>query len=907
MPTPAFVWSDAHGAGRQVVVLFHRRVRLDQVPARAELHLFADTRYRLTVNGVVAGYGPARFMPHAPEHDTVDCAPLLHVGDNDIVVTAVHHGAASFEAVPSSGGLIAWGAIAGDDLSTPGAWRCHAATAWDRATPCYSFAQGPIEIVDTRLLPRLDDAAAWRTPVAIAQPHWGALTPRSIPALTLTEDACARVDLVAALAPDQRFGARVDGPASAAGVVRRACYATFIHAPRAQELPIGLFWGPHWLNGEELPGDADALLGNRWNARARLRAGWNLLYGEPEVMIDGWPLMVSLPVAAGLRVGADPVDGCPETMRVSASLTAVELAALRARPPRGLDDLPTPPGGWTRIARGADMRSPSREAAWDRPGAVVAHLPHAETITLPAGDHVVVVDMGREFLGHALVDLDAPAGTVVDVANAERKRGDGMLDLFRTHWMCNEAERFVASGGRQRWEALNPRGGRWLQATVRRATAPVRLRVAVRSTRYPARCDGAFACSDPLQSWAWRIGVDTVATCMEDAYVDCPWRERGCYVGDLLAQYRATRAFTADDALMRRCLRLAAHGQHGDGQMNDPVPAWKTTPLHDYSLIWIIALHEHWIHAGDAGFVRALWPHVERVLGSAAWRAAESGLWLADGLHLFLDWAALDHAKRGESGPLNAFRAAALACAADLARAIGRDGDADRLAAEAQRVATALRARLWRDDHLADSPDDPGIGLHTTTLALAYGLIGGDDARRAADHVDRHIERNARLGADSMTAYFFHYLLQALYRHGRDAAAERAVRLHYGPLRDAGAWTLWETFSSTGAGPGSLCHGWSAAPTGSAALHVLGVRPQVAGEPDAILIAPAAHGITWARGRVPHRRGMIDVAWEVRGDALVVDVAAPAGVSVAIRPEGGLARLRVVRSRVDVGRPATAG
>ncbi len=904
MPDPLFVWCDARGEGRNVVVVFHRRLRLDRVPARAELHLFGDTRYRLTVNGAVAGYGPARFMPHAPEHDTVDCAALLRVGDNDLVVEALHHGAPSFEAVPSSAGFIAWGAIAGEDLATPGAWRCHRATAWDQATPCYSFAQGPIEIVDTRRLPRLDDAAAWSAPVAIAAPHWGALTPRSIPALTLTEDAAARIDLVAALAGDLRFGARVDGAASEPGAVRRACYATFIHAPRAQDLAIGLFWGPHWLNGDELQGDADPLLGNRWNARARLRAGWNLLYGEPEMMITGWPLMVSLPTDAGLSVGADPVAACADVMRIGPSLTADQLAAMRARAPRGLDDLPTPPGGWTRIARGADMRSPAREVAWDRPGAVIAHPPHAtDVIALPAGDHVAVVDMGREFLGHAVVEIDAPAGTVVDVANAERKRGDGLLDLFRTHWMCNEAERFIARGGAQRWEALNPRGGRWLQVTVRGADAPVRLRVALRSTRYPVRCEGDFACSDPLMTWAWRIGVDTVATCMEDAYVDCPWRERGCYVGDLLAQYRATRAFTADDRLVRRCLRLAAHGQHGDGQMNDPVPAWKTTPLHDYSLIWIIALHEHWMQAGDADFVRALWSHVERVLGSAAWREAPSGLWLADGLHLFLDWAALDHAKRGESGLLNAYRAAALACAADLARAIGRDADAERYARDAERVKSALRARLWRDDHLADAPDDVGLGMHTTTLALAYDLIGGDDARAALHHVDRHIARNALIGPDSLTAYFFHYLLQALYRHGRAGAAERAVRLHYGPLRDAGAWTLWEAFSSTGSGPGSLCHGWSAAPTGAASMHVLGVRLAEAGRPDAIVVAPCADDITWARGRVPHRRGVIEVAWEVRGEALVIAVTAPPGVSVTVRPEGALANLRLSWER---GRPGVA-
>jgi hypothetical protein len=90
-----FVWTDPHGRGRNVFVAFRRVFRLAKPPARARLHLFADTRYRLRVNGAVAGYGPARFYPGHPQFDTVDLALLLRGGHNEIAVEVNSFGSSS--------------------------------------------------------------------------------------------------------------------------------------------------------------------------------------------------------------------------------------------------------------------------------------------------------------------------------------------------------------------------------------------------------------------------------------------------------------------------------------------------------------------------------------------------------------------------------------------------------------------------------------------------------------------------------------------------------------------------------------------------------------------------------------------------------------------------------------------
>lgn len=177
MHTAQFIWTDAAGEGRNVFALFRRKLSLPSVPSRAEIHLFADTTYRLRVNGSVVHYGPSRFIPSHPEFDTIDITGHLVPGHNEILVEANSKGCSNYQSMPSIGGFIAWGLIGGEDLRTPGIWEACAPRAWVREAECFSFAQGAIEICDLRLF--APDAQHWFTPVPLAhQNHWGPLAPR---------------------------------------------------------------------------------------------------------------------------------------------------------------------------------------------------------------------------------------------------------------------------------------------------------------------------------------------------------------------------------------------------------------------------------------------------------------------------------------------------------------------------------------------------------------------------------------------------------------------------------------------------------------------------------------------------------------------------------------------------------
>ena len=76
----AFIGSPAVASGAQAYLVFRRSFVLDRVPDSAQLHLFADSRFLLWVNGTHVLRGPCRFNPKRPEFDTLELRRWLRPG-----------------------------------------------------------------------------------------------------------------------------------------------------------------------------------------------------------------------------------------------------------------------------------------------------------------------------------------------------------------------------------------------------------------------------------------------------------------------------------------------------------------------------------------------------------------------------------------------------------------------------------------------------------------------------------------------------------------------------------------------------------------------------------------------------------------------------------------------------------
>ncbi len=892
-----YVWTDSTGEGRNRFALFRRCFTLAEIPGSARIELFADANYRLRVNGQVAYYGPSRFTPAHPPLDSIDVSPWLLQGDNELYVEAWAPGSKQFQAMPSRGGFIATGQIGPHDVATPGEWEAAVPKAWARNTERFSFAQGPLEQLDLRLAKEIP----WQAAVLInPQSHWGSLERRELPDPSFTLLNPERV--VAAgrtRCTPQIIGFRHEH--AAVGWWQRLPMMTQIYAPDSISTTLYLFNGPWVLNGMKLdvPQNGPRRNPRRIPVSVTLNKGWNLLYGEPRLNEDFATFLVGIDRRDGLKIACFGEGGGSDSLASLDPIDEQHSPEQLGRVPGSNTDLPRYPDAWQVRKSVPEDWSPARRMSWDETIEPVTHSPH-EThnigISASDADYTIVYDFGREFLGHLVIDVTNAHEVTLDVAYDERLNDDGSVGLFWREQNNNTAERYVLPPGRHTIESFHERGGRYAQLTFRGATDVIVHSLQLRQTVGDYLINASFECGDPVLNWGWNAGIETTRCSMSDGWID-PWRERGLYIGDALVEAEATRAFTDDHRLARWSIRLWSRTQKDDGQMLDVTPGWKTAPLIDYTLIWILLLHDHVGWNGDLELVRDVYPSIGRIFASPLYEVAFSGLWIPKD-KVFIDWGAVPEQRSGENGPLNAFRIAALDAAATLADAIHEPDDAVRFRQQSSAVRLAFQT-LWdeKNGRYANSREPSGLStapaIHCNILALLYDIVPPDRVASVLAFVIDELRQNMSRRVGKVAIYFMYYALLALYKQNRADEAERLMRSHWGFQKDAGVLTLVEELDRLRDGVGSFCHGWACGNVVMCRQHLLGVSWRFA-DPMNVRIEPHADTIEWAEGTVPHPRGHVHVKWRVQGGALIASYAAPDGVSVTFKPKGRLAELRTV-------------
>ena len=894
-----FCWIDGLPPGRNQFVSFEQRFHLDEV-GRAELHLFADTRYRLWVNGRFIAYGPGRFVTSAPEYDSHDLAPHLHRGENLIRVEVNFYGASSYQSMPDGQpGFIADGMVegSGQDFATPGDWSARVHRAWDENAPLFSFAQNPAEICDTRVLAAELAAPADLplAPIMDGTAPWTRLTPRSVPmpdyARVRPESLLVTGPLEGRLCWGMQFATPASNDTEKPPENPRTLFSTWIHSPRAQVVTLDCFWSDLELNGQALAIQYPKNLGNHGAATAELREGWNFLAGHFELILEQWSYMIGLPRDSGTSLHASPALDCAHAFACSPPVHESVIPPCPATPADHVI-----PADWVLRSGSLNAITPARIIAWNRPlaSAAIRDLPfsrHAEVSSHTARAALWSFDFGDEYYGHPVIEVDAPAGSILDVAYDDWKRADGCVNLYHSNPFTDAADRFILRGGRQKIEVLNPRGGIYLQVILRApaGSPPAALTlhdVAIRRRTTLNTIEGSFHCGDPVLDWAWQVSTHTLQASMDEAYADCPWRERSSYIGDSLVNFHLHRLASADLSVARRTFGNFGKAQRPDGQIPCCAPSWLTGPHEDFTLIWIQLARDFWANTGDTAFVAEQWPVIQRIWDSPTWQPDADGLWDTTDMRPFLDWGVLDSERRGPANTaVNVLRVAAARACAELATALGHADESARFTAEAAEVAAALCARTWNEE---EGRFNASIGattpaIHGNILALYHGVGPAD---QILAYLEPKLRDNFKFGMEYgeftgfAELYFFYYLLPALVAHGRVEFAEELIREHYGFIQSLGYPTLPECFHSANNGGGSCCHSWSGAPAIHATETILGLRLAHPGKTDTWLLDPRSPLHAQAEGTIPHLLGPIQVRWKRRGDRIEARVSKPDGITI---------------------------
>ncbi|MFA6101860.1 MAG: family 78 glycoside hydrolase catalytic domain [Victivallaceae bacterium] len=543
---------------------------------------------------------------------------------------------------------------------------------------------------------------------------------------------------------------------------------------------------------------------------------------------------------------------------------------------------------------------------------------------LPDTDGVYTMwDCGRIWTGYPRLKLRGSPGAVVDLSYGECLQ-EGRINPTK-HGLYY-ADRIILGNEPLEHRITWPKCCRYIQVDVRGGRIELEPPVLGRSS-YPVERKGSFACSDPALEQAWEISAHTVQLCMEDGYMDTPWRERGSWLGDDVPKMLANYAVFGDYALARRFLLQHTRGQLPSGQMTGKYPGWKTSYVSTWTLTFPVSVEEYIRHSGDRAFAGEMLPTIKQILGWMEQYRLPEGVYgnlplevtAETNIYNFIDWAPVD--TTGANAAWNAHACNCLRAAAAVANIAGNDTLANLWLADAGKLRDAFNRLFWNEERgVYMNGRHDGLllkrwGCQENYLAVIFGLA--DDQRR--ERIISNLKKEDLLsvfkankedfdeiipGADGNhmvaialnryrwdetkmvppgTPYFAWFALEALLKLGMADDALGIISRHWGEYSSQGGTTIWETWDRD---QGSLSHGWGCAPAIVLQKYILGVRLSDEDGID-VEIMPQRDSLRWASGRVHTRYGTIQVSWRYdKSWTLSVDL--PEGCRAKICLSNGL-------------------
>ncbi|WP_206213295.1 family 78 glycoside hydrolase catalytic domain [Victivallis lenta] len=486
---------------------------------------------------------------------------------------------------------------------------------------------------------------------------------------------------------------------------------------------------------------------------------------------------------------------------------------------------------------------------------------------LPSGNSTALVwDFGKVLNGRIQLEVNAPAGTVVDVVYGETPyRKDGRLRAAFPGEFYRFTDRYILDAGCNRiGTTLFERGFKFAEFIFRNAVDTIEV-VDVRAENrvYPFRQKCFFRCSDERLNCIYQQCVETLRACTTDVFTDCPWRERAFWINDLLVENRTSLVLFGATPVHARALRLAFSQQRPDGSVPSlcPMPKHENFVFPATELFLVLMLMDYYRYGGDPETVGELLPKAERLLEHFNTLLDDEGLiGITPGIWNFIDWS---FELNGYSfndcreSMVNSLYVLALRTIVALAKQSGcrLKRNPEFYLVQSERTAEAIAGRFYSsgkgfltDDVLFHSEKKQLSSLIAQALALLAGI--GDATVREKLKIS--------LADESLLKpelYLYSFVLQAMARHGMIREALAVIRRYWGKILDSGYPTVFEAgvhqFGKDAfGGAGSMCHGFATAPAAFLPENILGLTPGVEGNGKKFAFHPAPGDLEWAEGEL---------------------------------------------------------
>lgn len=431
-----------------------------------------------------------------------------------------------------------------------------------------------------------------------------------------------------------------------------------------------------------------------------------------------------------------------------------------------------------------------------------------------------------------------------------------------------------------------------------------------------------FVSSDTVLNKVWEMCKYTMkATGFSGFYVDGD-RERIPYEADALINQLSHYAVDAEYSMARRTLAyLLFH------------PTWPT----EWSLQDVLSAWNDYMYTGDPSFLRKYYDELYKkmltplqdtsgLISTKTGKQTDALLQSVhrtdfDGRHQFVDIT--DWPQSGAAGNekqyggetdgfvfapynavVNAFYYRNLVVMKMIAAVLGRDAEADQLAARAEQVCRSYR-RVFINEHglVKDGDTTLHCSLHANMFALAFGLVPGEDISRVSEFI--------RSRGMACSVYGAQFLMEALYEAGEDSyalslLASTAQRSWYNMIRSGATITLeaWDKIYKPNL---DMNHAWGAAPANIIVRKLMGLEPVAPGF-ERMRICPQIGTLTSATLYAPTIRGQVRISFvkslsgteytiTIPGSSLA-DISLPAGKGLLL--DGKIYRARIVNGRFEI-------
>lgn len=391
-----------------------------------------------------------------------------------------------------------------------------------------------------------------------------------------------------------------------------------------------------------------------------------------------------------------------------------------------------------------------------------------------------ILDFGEIMNGYIQLDVDAPAGCILDIAYAH-VLDDGKIYYKTGHHYRNK--RYICKAGRQQWESFEFVNARYLQVTVRFQTPPVfRIQefepvkfyhIGMRRTDYPVTCTATFTSDNELLDKLVIASDKTALTCMNDKLVDNNYREKNNWSGDVSTVILPLLFMHGNLEMFRRYFRAFCYEQNPWGNFNIMVPDGDDWSWFDHSFNLFIRMEEYCTISGDKELAVELYPHVRRYLTFLEKYENKDGIIAYVPYCYWFDWANLN--RKDISSTLNLLYLRVLLAAEKFARWTGATDDLGIIEEKIENLRIRCDEYFWNEAEgcLAEYRENGVLSRticeHSNALAISTGVLTGDKLSRMIERVfGQGMELNDNMSVIKVSPTFQYYAMKGLADAGRE-------------------------------------------------------------------------------------------------------------------------------------------